>query len=38
MKFPAFAPQPAPEIRRPTIAQQPAAPALIFAGWGPRLG
>lgn len=37
MKALQFAAQPAPEIRRPTVAQ-PSAPALIFAGWGPRLG
>lgn len=38
MKVQPFSPEPRAEIRRPTIAQQPTAPALIFAGWGPRLG
>jgi hypothetical protein len=36
MKALTFAPQPAPEVRRPTVAQ-PAPPSLIFYGWGPRL-
>gem|GEM_PF-3780313 len=37
MKISRFSAVPAAEIRRPTLAPQP-APALIFAGWGPRLG
>jgi hypothetical protein len=36
MKWLVFAPKEPLEVRRPTIAQQP-APALIFSGWGPRL-
>jgi hypothetical protein len=36
MKVLQFAAQPPPEVRRPTIAQ-PASPAVIFSGWGPRL-
>jgi hypothetical protein len=37
MKSLQFAAQRPAEIRRPTVAQ-PAATAIIFAGWGPRLG
>lgn len=37
MKIVLFAPERPPEVRRPTVAQ-PGAPAVIFSGWGPRLG
>lgn len=37
MKALQFAAQPPPEIRRPTVAR-PTSAALIFSGWGPRLG
>jgi hypothetical protein len=36
MKSVVFAPKDSPEVRRPTIAQQPPQ-SLIFAGWGPRM-